>query len=386
MPSDKSGTRKASKKLRILMVAPTLSGAAYMMPYIFAKILMRKYDVKIIGAAFGKKIFIEDKSMDVENLEPNIKSPVQIGMMNTIPINMARLMKNDFDIIHCFKLLPHTIPVCSLAKKILNKPLVLTIDDYDKASPENLIKRGILEISEKFYKSADEVIVPSKGLKNIYGGTVIYQPIDIDKQKPKKSSASRLRKKLGLQGKIVVTQVGTLYKTKGIDLLIEAVKRTGRDDIKLVLFEFGKETEIYKKMSGSETIWVKKKTGEKSLDYTTMSDIYAIPTRDTRYTRVQTPAKIFEAMSMGRAIVASNISEIPKILDYGKAGILTKPDDVESLKNAILKLADDKSLRERLGSRARKVYNERYHYKKQGEILLDVYENLEKKIRRSRSK
>jgi len=380
MPSGRTGDVKTRKKLRIIMVAPSLSGSAYMIPYIYAKILMKRYDVKIIGATFGRKMFIEDKSMDVENLEPFIKKPVQIGMMGTIPINMSRLMKNDFDIIHCFKLLPHTIPVCSLASKILKKPLVLTIDDFDKASPQNPLKRGILEVSENFYTMADEVTVPSEGLKKIYGGTVIYPPIDVDKQMPSKSSASKLRKKLGLEGKIVVTYIGTLYKTKGVDVLIDAVKQTGRDDIKLVLFEFGKETQTYKKMSGSETIWVKKKTGEKSLDYTMMSDIYAIPTKDTRYTRVQTPAKIFEAMSMGRAIVASDISEIPKILDYGKAGILTRPDDVESLKNAILRLADDKNLRKVLGNKARKIYNERCHYKKQGAKLLQVYERLERKM------
>ena len=367
--------------MRILMVAPSLSGSSYMIPYIYAKVLMRKHKVKIVGQAFGKKLFIEDKSMDVENLEPHIKRPVQVGMMNSIPINMVRLMKNDFDVIHCFKLLPHTAPVCSIAKKITKKPLVLTIDDYDKASPENPIKRSLLELSERFYKSADVVTVPSNGLRKIYGGTIIHPPIDIDKQMPNKSSAARLRKKLGLQGKIVVTYIGTLYKTKGIDVLIEAVKKTRRDDIKLVLFEFGKETEAYKKISGPETIWVKKKTGEKSLDYTMMSDIYVIPTKDTRYTRVQTPMKIFEAMSMGRAIIASDIADIPQFLDHGRAGVLTRPNDVESLKNAILRLADDKKLRAKLGSRARKLYRERYHYKKEGEKLLKIYDELEKRMK-----
>jgi glycosyltransferase involved in cell wall biosynthesis len=189
-----------------------------------------------------------------------------------------------------------------------------------------------------------------------------------------------MRKKLGLEGKIVVTHIGTLYETKGIDVLIDAVKRIGRDDVKLVLFEFGKETEKYKRMSGPETVWVKKRTGEKSLDYTLMADIYAIPTRDTPYTRSQTPAKVFEAMAMGRAIVASRLSDIPTILENGKAGILTKPDDVESLRKGILKLVDDKKLRQRLGARAKKVYNQRYHYRKQGKKLLEVYDRLQNNL------
>lgn len=370
--------------MKILMLAPTLSGSSYVIPYIFAKILMKKHKVKIVGPTFGKKIFINDKSMDVEKLEPQINKPIQVGMMNLIPVNLIRLMKNDFDVIHCFKLLPHTAPVCAIAKKILKKPFVLTIDDYDKASPKNKFKRKILELSEKSYKTADMIIVMSNFLKKIYGGSIIYQPIDTDKNKPSKSSVKKLRKKLGLENKIVVTHIGTLYETKGIDLLIKAVKKLRRDDIKLVLFEFGKETEKYKKMSGPETIWIKKKTGTKSLDYTLMADIYAIPTKDTLYTRAQTPAKIFEAMAMERAIVASKLADIPKVLDNGRAGILTRPGDVNSLKEAILKLANNKKLRKKLGQNARKIYMKHYHYKKQGEKLLELYDKLENSLNTSR--
>lgn len=363
--------------MRILMLVPSLSGSSYVIPHTFAKILMKKHRVKIVGPTFGKKIFVKDKSIDVEKLEPQIKRPVQVGMMNLIPINLLRLMKNDFDVIHCFKLLPHTAPVCAAAKRILKKPLVLTIDDYDKASPKNVFKRKILEMSDKSYKAADKIIVMSNFLRKVYGGTLIYQPIDTDKDRPSKSSAIRLRKKLGLEGKIVVTHIGTLYETKGIDVLINAVKKIGREDVKLMLFEFGKETEKYKKMSGPETIWVKKRTGEKSLDYTLMADIYAIPTKETPYTKAQTPAKIFEAMAMGRAIVASRLGDIPKILENGKAGILAKPGDVESLKRAILKLAGNKRLRKKIGERAKRAYMKHYHYKKQGEKLLRLYDGLE---------
>lgn len=366
--------------MRILMVAPSLSGSSYVIPYIFAKILAKKHDVKIIGPTFGKKIFVDDKSVKVERVEPHIKSPVQVGMMNLVPVNLMRLMKGDFDVMHCFKLYPHTAPVCAMAKRFLKKPLVLTIDDYDKASPRNPVKRKILSASEKYHRFADEKIVMSTKLKKIYGGEVIYQPIDTDKGRPSKAAAKKLRKKLGLEGKTVVTHVGTLYETKGIDILIRAVQAAKSDDIKLVLFEFGKETEKYKRMSGPETVWVKKKTGEKSLDYTLMCDIYAIPTRDTAYTRVQTPAKIFEAMAMGRAIVASSLGDIPAILENGKSGLLVRPGDEVALRNAILKLAENKKLRERIGKRARKNYARKYHYKKQAKKLVELYDRLENSL------
>jgi glycosyltransferase involved in cell wall biosynthesis len=371
--------------MKILIVAPSLSGSSYVIPYIFTKILMKKYQVKIIGPTFGKRMFIEDPSINVEKVEPQIKRPIQVGMMNLVPINLVKILKEDFDVIHCFKLYPHTAPVCAMVKKIINKPYVLTIDDYDKASPKNPIKKKILEVSETFHKFADYKIVMSEFLKKRYGGEIIYQPINTEKDKLSQKSANKLRKKLKLNGKIVITHIGTLYETKGIDVLINAVKKIGRDDVKLMLFEFGKETEKYKRMSGPETIWVQKKTGEKSLDYTLMADIYAIPTKDTPYTRAQTPAKIFEAMAMGRAIVASRLSDIPKILENGRIGLLAKPGDVDSLKNAILKLVKNKKLRLKLGKRAKEVYRKKYHFKKEGQKLLGLYQKIENSLNTSRA-
>lgn len=364
------------------MLAPSLNGSSYLIPYTYAKILEKKHDVTIVGPTFGEGIFVNDNSVRVERLEPWISKPKSLGAFTLIPRNFARLLRNDFDVIFCFKLLPHTAPVSALAKFVLRKPLVITIDDYDKASPKSVLKRFVLGIADWFHRFADEKIVMSRFMQRTYGGHLIYQPIDTDRDRPTQKTADALRAKLGLEDKIVVTHVGTLFETKGIDVLIKAVQATGREDIKLVLFELGAETAKYKAMSGPETIWLKKRTGEKSLDYTLMADIYAIPTRDTLYTRAQTPAKIFEAMAMGRAIVASELGDISTILQNGEAGLLVRPNDVESLKYALMRLADDRALRERLGKNAKRVYDETYHHEKQAEKLIDLYDELEKRMNR----
>jgi glycosyltransferase involved in cell wall biosynthesis len=64
------------------------------------------------------------------------------------------------------------------------------------------------------------------------------------------------------------------------------------------------------------------------------------------------PLAILEAMAAGKAIVASAVGEIPRLLEDGHAGMLVPPDSPEKLAEAILTLLKDEALRQSLERRA----------------------------------
>ncbi|MEZ2345758.1 glycosyltransferase family 4 protein [Terriglobus sp. RCC_193] len=64
------------------------------------------------------------------------------------------------------------------------------------------------------------------------------------------------------------------------------------------------------------------------------------------------PLAILEAMAAGKAIVASSVGEIPRLLEDGHAGMLVPPDSPEKLADAILALLQDEALRQSLERRA----------------------------------
>lgn len=64
------------------------------------------------------------------------------------------------------------------------------------------------------------------------------------------------------------------------------------------------------------------------------------------------PLAILEAMAAGKAIVASAVGEIPRLLEDGHAGMLVPPDSPEMLADAILALLRDEPLRQSLEHRA----------------------------------
>jgi glycosyltransferase involved in cell wall biosynthesis len=61
------------------------------------------------------------------------------------------------------------------------------------------------------------------------------------------------------------------------------------------------------------------------------------------------PGSILEAMSIGLAVVASDVGGVSEIIEQGVSGVLIPPGDEKALTAALLELSRDRALRERLG-------------------------------------
>ena len=67
------------------------------------------------------------------------------------------------------------------------------------------------------------------------------------------------------------------------------------------------------------------------------------------------PLSALEAMSCGLPVIATRVGGTPEIVLDHQTGILVNPGDREALTRAILALAGDAALRERLGQRAHEL-------------------------------
>ncbi len=92
-----------------------------------------------------------------------------------------------------------------------------------------------------------------------------------------------------------------------------------------------------------------------------------------------TPISLLEAMSFGKAIIASNIPAIREILNDEKEAILFDPKSSEQLKKAMLRFYDDSSLRKKFGENAKKKAS-KYNIDDVCRRIFQVYcESLRKK-------
>ena len=66
------------------------------------------------------------------------------------------------------------------------------------------------------------------------------------------------------------------------------------------------------------------------------------------------PSSILEAMYFAKPVISTKIAGIPEQIIGGETGLLTEPASIEGLKDAMLKLANDKDLRIELGNKGKK--------------------------------
>jgi len=88
------------------------------------------------------------------------------------------------------------------------------------------------------------------------------------------------------------------------------------------------------------------------------------------------PNTILESMSLGKAVIASNISGIPEQLDHMRSGILTEPRDIRGLAVAIQQVCENPGLRASLGTMAKIKFDEYYTHEKAIKQYCEIYTNL----------
>ena len=83
--------------------------------------------------------------------------------------------------------------------------------------------------------------------------------------------------------------------------------------------------------------------------------------------------KNFDAMMLGLPVI-TNISK--ELIDEVDFGIMVDYNNLDQIKTAIIRLRDDAQLRKKLGSNARKGFEQKYNWKNQEEKLYKIYDSF----------
>ena len=87
--------------------------------------------------------------------------------------------------------------------------------------------------------------------------------------------------------------------------------------------------------------------------------------------RWMSPLKIFEYMSHGKPIIATELPVIREVLESGKNALLAPSDDLDAWEQALRELADDPHLRRTLGDRARNDFEAHYSWDTRARAVLE---------------
>lgn len=150
-----------------------------------------------------------------------------------------------------------------------------------------------------------------------------------------------------------VLYMGWLHPLKGADVLIEGLARSREKftDCRFVLCGDGSERPALEAAAAKSGVnvefrgWVH---DAQKLAAFAESDIVVLPSRTEGM-----PNVLLEAMSVGRPVVATKVGSVPDLVEDGVEGLLVPSEDPDAFAAAILRLADDRALRLRLGAAGR---------------------------------
>ncbi|MCB4756459.1 MAG: glycosyltransferase [Elusimicrobia bacterium] len=185
-----------------------------------------------------------------------------------------------------------------------------------------------------------------------------------------------VRKKYGLEGKIVIGFIGTFGRWHGAEVLAEAAGLIFKfnpslgDKIHFLLIGDGpmmpqvRETIAKYDVSPHVTLpgLLPQREGPRTMAACDILVASHIPNPDgTPF--FGSPTKLFEYMAMGKGIVASRLDQIGDLLAHGRTAWLVEPGDPHSLQEGIQVLVNDFSLCQRLGQAAREEVVARYTWR-----------------------
>jgi len=291
-------------------------------------------------------------------------------------------LKHDYDIIHVH--FPFPLALFGLAMKSVRKRSMIYSchgSDVNLARTNNFYRF----IFKKLLAPADGVIVNSSFLGGrvmeiARGAHVTIIPMGGSTHVTRDPEKARQAKDT-----VGILFVGRLIEWKGIPYLLEGMKMlVEKRGPRFSLHIVGDGPERGKYEKSAEKLGIKPvvqfkgylKGQELEKEYES-ADIFVLPSIvDSRGFTEGLGTVLLEAIESGLVVIGSRVGGIPDIVKHRETGLLVEPKDSEGLAEAILMLADDEGLRERLAKNAKNYIERDFSWEEIGNKYERIYRDL----------
>ncbi len=286
---------------------------------------------------------------------------------------------------------PLFIGLAALAfSRIKHAPFVFNVSDI---WPQSAIELGVLRdplairlaeaLERHIYRRACRITVPTPGMlerlveRGIPREKVVLLTNGVDTHEYQPATPDeRLALELGLNGHKMFLYAGTHGLSQGLDVILEAAKRTRDDDIVYVLAGEGADKEHLVEKARNEGIenvhFLPNQPKDAMPGLLNLAYAAIVPLRPLDLFVDAVPSKMYESMAVGRPVVASLRGEAARIVSAADCGIVAEPGDPEALEKAVEDLAHDPRLAQTMGRHGRDYVVEHFDREKIARRLRDL--------------
>ena len=286
-----------------------------------------------------------------------------------------------------------------LVSRLKGMPLVFEVRDLWPevilaigAGKESSLSYKIFnKIASTLYNKSVLIIVVTESFKDQIISTrgirpdkikVIENAVDTEFFKPFTVDPESV-KKLGLKDRFVVSYIGTMGYTHGVEVILKAAPEIKREIPELLFLLVG---------SGSDKVRLQKIRKDAGLDnirfveqqpkntiptFINASDVSLVLSIKQPLLNKTIFAKVFEPMACGKPIVVGATGETRNIvIENANCGIGFEPENAQGLIDSITKLYHDPVLRKKLGENGRKYVTENFTRSKKAMDYINIIEKV----------
>ncbi len=314
-----------------------------------------------------------------------------------IPYNMLRMLHlaKWADIVHVQKCFAHAVLPAIFSAYMTGKPIHYDWDDYEYAiylfSPPSYTYGKYLNFMEtKIPSLVDSMSYASNKIKQLalklgFDKEFLAEAhvgASLERFNPNVKAGDILKKyKIDKGRHKLVLYLGQLQGGQYAEMLVRAARKIldKRDDVRFMIVGGGNDLPRLKHIAqqlnlDDKFIFTGFVRDDDVPKLVKEADVAVACFEKNNITMAKSPLKIAEYLAAGKAIVASDVGEVPHMLDGN--GILTRPGDIDDLARGIELLLDDEALRKELEIRARKRAEKAFNWEVTADNILNLYNKI----------
>jgi glycosyltransferase involved in cell wall biosynthesis len=310
-----------------------------------------------------------------------IRAPLGIKVLPYLPIWWTfiffQLINNSWDIVHAINF--DCIIPSLVAGKLKGKTVVYEIyDTYeDLIIMPRMLRKLFINIDKLFMRFSNTVIIVDKSRRDEFDGIPNDDVIVINNSPPDVLNAL-CRVPDITDGIFTIFYAGLLTKERSLNEIIEAVNNI--DGVELVIAGFGdKAREIAEiaKSSNGKIRYLGEMDYKEVLNWNYSSDLmFSLYDPRIPLFKYASSNKLFEAMMCRKPILVSKGTTMASFVEENNCGLVVECNDINGLREAIIRLKEDPRLCRQLGSNGRSAYEKKYNELIMKKRLTTLYDKL----------
>lgn len=211
--------------------------------------------------------------------------------------------------------------------------------------------------------------------------SVVENGVETDLFTPERNG-SAVKPRLQLDGKFVVSYIGTLGMAHGLRTIVEAAPRLAKElpQAHFLLVGEGAEKEQINEMIARRGLrnmtLVSQLPREQIPGVIRDSDVCLVLLKKAAVFKTVIPTKMLEFMACARPVILGVDGQAREIVEAAQAGVFIEPENPEALVRAVKQLFADRALGERLGRNGRSYITARLSRQKTAAIYSSLLQSV----------